>query len=98
MKTIKDLTIEELNNVVTDLEKGVRYNDIKAKYNLANNAVNANTITECKKLIAELTPAPEPEERDSLKLLAHVSNQTEEQKEELLRYGATINKGGYYVF
>lgn len=93
-KTIKELTIEELNNVVTDLEKGVRYNDVKAKYNLASNAVNANTIAECKKLIAEMTPAP----TKSFTEFFGVKHTSPEEHKKLIARGVTVDENGYYCW
>lgn len=95
MKTIKDLTIDELKNVVTDLEKGVRYNDVKAKYSLASNAVTANTIAECKKLIEELTPTPEPTKCTGF---YGIKNTTPEEHADLIARGVTVDKNGFYCW
>ena len=94
-KTIKELTIEELNSIVTDLEKGVRYNDVKAKYNLASNAVNANTIAECRKLIAELTP---PAPARTFTGYYGVEHTTPEEHEQLLALGVIVDEDGNYCW
>lgn len=96
MKTIKDLTIEELKNVVADLEKGTKYNDVKAKYGLASNAVNYNTLAECKKLIEELKPTPDT----TKKFTGYfgVKNTTPEQHKYLLSIGVQVDENGYYVW
>lgn len=95
MKAIKDLTIDELKNVVTDLEKGVKYNEVKAKYNLASNAVNYNTIAECKKLIEELTPTPEPTKCTGYYGVKHT---TPEEHAKLLACGVKVSEQGYYIW
>lgn len=95
-KTIKELTIDELKNVVTDLENGVRYNDVKAKYNLASNAVNASTIVDCKKLIEELTPTtPEPKRCTGYFGIQHTSP---EEREKLLAHGVIVDEDGNYCW
>lgn len=94
-KIIKELTIDELKNVVTDLEKGMKYNDVKAKYNLASNAVNYNTIAECKKLIEELTPTPEPTKFTGYYGIQHT---TPEEHEHLLSIGVIVDENGYYCW
>lgn len=95
MKTIKDLTIDELKNVVTDLEKGMKYNDVKTKYSLASNAVNYNTIADCKKLIDELTPTPEPTKCTGCYGIQHT---TPEEHEKLLSIGVIVDKDGHYCW
>ena len=94
-KTIKELTLNELQNVVSDLEKGVRYNEIKTKYNLASNAVSANTLTECKKLIAELTPATPVRTFTGYYNTKHT---TPEEHNELLALGVIVDADGNYCW
>lgn len=52
-KTLNQLTIDELKNFILDLQSGVRYNDIKAKYNMPQFVFTNDTIAQCKHLIAE---------------------------------------------
>lgn len=94
-KTIKELTIDELKNVVADLEKGMKYNEVKAKYNLASNAVSYNTIAECKKLIEEMTPAPEPAKSTGY---YGIKNTTPEEHNELIALGVTVDENGFYCW
>ena len=95
-KTIKELTVEELRQVVSDLKSGVRYNEIKTKYNLASNAVSANTITECEKLIAELTPAPAAPKQFTG--FYGIKNTTPEEHKDLIARGVTVDENGYYCW
>lgn len=52
-KTLNQLTIDELQNFILDLQSGVRYNDIKAKYNMPQFVFTNDTIAQCKQLILE---------------------------------------------
>lgn len=83
-RTINELTVEELQNVINELSRGTRYNEIKAKYNLASNAVNANTSAECAKLIAERAPKEPVVTEKKFTGYANVKNQTAEQQAKLL--------------
>ena len=96
-KTIKELNLNELKSLVTDLEKGVRYNEVKAKYSLASNAVNAQTITECKKLIAEMTPTT-PEPVRQFTGFCGVKNTTPEEHAELIALGVKVDEEGNYIW
>ena len=92
MRTIRELSVEELQNVIKDLQFGARYNDVKTKYNLAPNAVSANTITECEKLLAEL----QPKEKKFTGYLSVNSDPVLQQK--ALAGGAKVDANGYYVW
>lgn len=94
-KTIKELNLNELKSVVTDLEKGVRYNEIKTKYDLASNAVSANTLAECRKLIAELTPDAPVKTFSGFYNTKHT---TLEQQNELIAAGVIVDKEGNFVW
>lgn len=52
-KIINELTVDELKNLLADLEQGIAYNDIKAKYDLGFTKFNDEFKVECNKLIAE---------------------------------------------
>lgn len=94
-RTLNDLTIDELKGVKHDLQLGVRYNEVKAKYNLASNAVNADTIGICSKLIFEKTPVePEPEKKD----IARLSNTTSELQKELYNCGGKVDSEGRFYW
>lgn len=55
-RTLNDFSVEELKNLISDLQIGVRYNDLKIKYSIPGFAFTPNTIAECKALIAQKTP------------------------------------------
>lgn len=95
IKTLNDLEPNELRGIISDLKKGVRYNEIKQKYNMPKLVFTTNTIAECEKLIAEKEPVQLPKKCTGV---ANINNQTEEQKAALLHSGATIDKEGYFVW
>lgn len=92
MRTIKELTVEELQNVIKDLQNGARYNDVKAKYNLVPTAVSASTISECEKLLAEL----QPKEKKFTGYLNTSSDPVLQQK--ALDGGARVDANGNYIW
>lgn len=51
-RTLNDLTVEELRGLITDLQCGMRYNDIKAKYQTPSLIFTADTISTCENLIS----------------------------------------------
>lgn len=57
-RTLNELTLEELKSLLSDLNQGIRYNDLKIKYNL--NILNYSSTAECKKLIEEKSPKAAP--------------------------------------
>lgn len=97
MKTINDLTADELRGLIADLQHGVRYNDIKVKYNIPKMVFTPSTISECEKLIAEKDPAPTSTEK---KFTGYHSIQhtTQQQHEQLMTLGVNVNEQGHYIW
>lgn len=94
-KILNDLSVEELQSIINDLQHGVRYNDIKAKYNLAPNAVTANTLHDCEKLLSEKQPV---EKEKKCTGIYGIKNTTPEEHAELIAIGVKVDKNGYYVW
>lgn len=60
IRTLNDLTVDELKGMISDLQNGVRYNDIKVKYQIPNFIFTRDTMIQCRDLITERDRQSQP--------------------------------------